>query len=73
MTQQIIATLIIIAAATFAVRSVWNTLRGRKTDLNTCQSCKLKDTCTQFRTTGCNCSDKKETKKCPQKVAQSKK
>jgi len=56
---------IIVAAAIFAViRTIVRTARGKRTAINTCASCKLKDYCTR--------PEKFSAKKCVDKVAQTK-
>ena len=63
--QYVIAGVIVLVAVLVTVRSVIRTVRGRKTALTACASCKLRDCCQR--------PDKNSTKKCADKVAQVKK
>ena len=63
--QYVIAGVIVLAAVLVTVRSVIRTVRGRKTALTACASCKLRDCCQR--------PDKNSAKKCADKVAQVKK
>ena len=62
--QYVIASLIVVLAVTAAVRSIIRAMRDRKTALTACAACKLKDYCQK--------PEKNSTKKCADKVAQSK-
>lgn len=64
MTQTIIALLIVAAAVGVAVRSVYRTLRGRKTQLNPCSSCKLREQCSHVGQHSEQHCDENNSKKC---------
>lgn len=63
--QYVLAGVIVLAAVLVTVRSVIRTIKGRKTALTACASCKLRDYCQR--------PDKNSAKKCADKVAQVKK
>ena len=63
--QYVLAGVIVLAALLLSLRSVIRTIRGRKTALTACASCKLRDCCQS--------PDKNTAKKCADKVAQVKK
>ena len=63
--QYVLAGLIVLAAVIAVVRTVARTVRGRKSSLTACASCKSRDCCQR--------PDKNSAKKCADKVAQVKK
>ena len=63
--QYVLAGVIVLAAVFVTLRSVIRTIRGRKTSLTACSSCKSRDCCQRL--------DKNSAKKCADKVAQVKK
>ena len=63
--QYLIVGLIVAAALFAAVRTIILTVRGKKTELNACASCKLQEFCQK--------PEKNSVKKCGDKVVQIKK
>ena len=60
--QYLIVGLIVAAALFAAVRTIVLTVRGKKTELNACASCKIQEFCQK--------PEKNSVKKCGDKVAQ---
>ena len=60
--QYVLEGVIVLAAVLAALRSVIRSIRGKKSSLTACASCKSRDCCQR--------PDKKSTKKCADKVAQ---
>lgn len=63
--QYVLAGVIVLAAMLAALRSVIRSIKGKKTSLTACASCKLQEYCQR--------PDKNSVKKCADKVAQVKK
>ena len=63
--QYVLAGVIVLAAVLAALRSVIRSIRGKKSSLTACTSCKSRDCCQR--------PDKNSAKKCADKVAQVKK
>lgn len=63
--QYVLAGVIVLAAVLAALRSVIRSIRGKKSSLTACDSCKSRDCCQR--------PDKNSAKKCADKVAQVKK
>ena len=63
--QYALAIVIVACAVLLAVRAAVNLVRGKKSALNACQSCALRESCTRAQSGA--------IKKCDEKVAQSRK
>ena len=63
--QYVLAGVIVLAAVLVTVRSVIRSIRGKKSSLTACASCKSRDCCQR--------PEKNSIKKCADKVAQVKK
>ena len=64
MLQYVIISVIVAAAVVVAIRGVYRTLRGRKTQLNPCSSCKLREQCSHAGQHAAQCCDENNSKKC---------